>query len=459
MLYLCEEYDRLSVVLRMPFIRFAGKAVRDLIKWMVSKEDKYTAAGVEHLARIRLDWEKTQLSISQMEEYAQELKQMAGEVDDVRGNLRFKILSSDIIASTLRLMSERLTGAESSVRMLGSSLSAITNMYRNTERGIFQAWDDSAELKQAADAYDNTTQTFDDNPDNGTYGADQGDMANNKKGIWFFGFRWFEDEDLYAYIRQHSRYQDYSQTEIAELMDQINSEGCGYAAMVNNIFVEYEGREEEFERVFGFPMYDKDGRANYNYLLVDFYACTDDKYYLDEAYGAASLVNDVILEYLGGREDEFREKYGCDPVIKGENGENLVNPEARQKILDEYQDQSVVTMEGSGTTEYSLENRFRHYMEQKDVECSVETLDAGAISGGTIDQYLDEGKSVNISVDGFNLYREDGTAAAVDVGGHWMTITGTTEDGRYIVSSWGGRYFLNPSELNNPSFFITDIYV
>ena len=98
-------------------------------------------------------------------------------------------------------------------------------------------------------------------------------------------------------------------------------------------------------------------------------------------------------------------------------------------------------------------------MEQKDVECSVETLDAGAISGGTIDQYLDEGKSVNISVDGFNLYREDGTAAAVDVGGQWMTITGTTEDGRYIVSSWGGRYFLNPSELNNPSFFITDIYV
>ena len=57
------------------------------------------------------------------------------------------------------------------------------------------------------------------------------------------------------------------------------------------------------------------------------------------------------------------------------------------------------------------------------------------------------------------LFREDGTAAAVDVGGHWMTITGTTEDGRYIVSSWGGRYFLNPSELNNPSFFIMDIYV
>ena len=77
MLYLCEEYDRLSVVFRVPFIRFAGKAASDPIKWMVSKEDKYTAAGVEHLARIRVDWEKTRLSISQMEEYAQELKQMA----------------------------------------------------------------------------------------------------------------------------------------------------------------------------------------------------------------------------------------------------------------------------------------------------------------------------------------------------------------------------------------------
>ena len=31
-------------------------------------------------------------------------------------------------------------------------------------------------------------------------------------------------------------------------------------------------------------------------------------------------------------------------------------------------------------------------------------------------------------------------------GGHAMTITGTTSDGRYIVSSWGRKYYIDPSE-------------
>ena len=310
-------------------------------------------------------------------------------------------------------------------------------------------------LSGLADAQDKTTKTFDDDKKNGTYGADQGDMANNKKGMWFFGFRWFEDEDLYAYIRQHSRYKNYSQTQIANLMDQINSEGCGYVAIVNNIFVEYEGREEEFENKFGFPMYDKNGKANYDYLIVDFYANTDDKYYIDEEMGAAALVNDVILQYIGGREDEFRKKYGCDPLM--EDGKKI-NDEARQKILDEYQDTSVVTMYSSGTTSYSLENRFRHYMEQKGITYTAEAVGGDAVPGASeINSYLDEGKNVNIAVGGFNLYDQNGKIAAKNVSNHWMTITGITDDGRYIVSSWGKRYYLKPGELSGTRFFITDI--
>lgn len=317
------------------------------------------------------------------------------------------------------------------------------------------------ELASLADAQDKTTKTFDDDKNNGTYGADQGDMAHNKKGIWFFGFRWFEDEDLYAYIRLHSKYQNYSQTQIADLMERINSEGCGYIAMVNNIFVEYEGREAEFERKFGFPMYDKNGKANYDYLIVDFYANTDDQYYVDETMGATALVNDVLLQYRYKENgewkwniDEFKSKYGCDPVLDG----NKINPEARQKVLDEYQGSSVVTMDTSGTTPYSLENRFKHYMELKGITCTTKTLDGNPMPGSTeINNYLDNGQNVNIAVGNFNLYDEGGKTAAKDVGDHWMTITGTTDDGRYIVSSWGKRYYLKPSELSGASFYITDI--
>lgn len=317
------------------------------------------------------------------------------------------------------------------------------------------------ELVSLADAQDKTTKTFDDDKSNGTYGADQGDMAHNKKGIWFFGFRWFEDEDLYAYIRLHSRYQNYSQTQIADLMERINSEGCGYIAMVNNIFVEYEGREAEFERKFGFPMYDKNGKANYDYLIVDFYANTDDQYYVDETMGATALVNDVLLQYRykengewKWKTEEFKSKYGCEPVLNGDR----INPEARQKVLDEYQGSSVVTMDVSGTTPYSLENRFKHYMEQKGIACTTRTLGGNPMPSSTeIDGYLDNGQNVNIAVGSFNLYDENGKTAANDVGDHWMTITGTTDDGRYIVSSWGKRYYLKPSELSGANFYITDI--
>ena len=313
---------------------------------------------------------------------------------------------------------------------------------------------EGAEIAFLADAQDRTTKTFDDDKSNGTYGGDQGNMAYNKKGMWFFGFRWFEDEDLYAFIRQHSRYQNYSQTQIAKLLDQINSEGCGYVAMVNNIFVEFEGKEDEFERIFGFPMYDKKGKANYDYLIVDFYANTDNKYYLDEPMGAVALTNDVILEYLGGREDEFRSKYGCDPLIDG----RMINPEAQQKILDAYQNSSVATKDVSGTTNYSLENRFRHYLDEKGVSYSTEIVPGGnGMSTTKIDAYLDSGKNVNISVGDFNLYDESGKAVAKDVGNHWMTVTGTTADGRYIVSSWGNRYYLNPSKLEGEDYYITDI--
>ena len=303
---------------------------------------------------------------------------------------------------------------------------------------------------------DKNTKTFDDDKNNGTYGSDQGDMAHHKKGLWFFGFRWFEDEDLYAYARTHERYQDYSQTEIAHLMDQINEEGCGYAAVVNDIFVEYEGREEEFERVFGFPMYDKNGKANYDYLMLDFYAETDDLYFLDEPQGATALANDIIQLYKG-KEDEFREKYGCDPIVTVD-GVDYLSADAIQAILDEYSDVSEASVAVDGTSTYTLENRFNHYMDQKGLSYTVDTvMDGRTLSEEELQGYFSEGKSVNISVGGFDLYNEKGRRVQADVGNHWMTITGMTDDGRYIVSSWGERYYLNPEELDNPSFFIVDV--
>jgi len=412
------------------------------------------------MARIFIEPAKAKNVVGLESSLEDSLRSLGREVDGVRGKLRYKIAGEEAISARLREAAEQLTREAAATRACRTGLEQVIRRYEQTENANRERASSAEQTstRQASDAGkqndapDKSTKTFDDDPNNGTYGADQGDMKNHKKGIPFLWFRFFEDEELFDFIKQHSRYKDYSNTQIADLMDQINNEGCGYVAIVNNIFVEYEGREEEFEQIFGFPMYDKNGKANYNYLLVDFYACTDDQYYLDESQGATALVNDVILEYLDGREEEFQKKYGCPPLLEGRR----INPKARQAILDDYQNTSSTSMDTSGTTLYSLENRLQHYLNEKGVTCSVNPIN-GMPDNSQLKQYMDNGKNVNISVSDFNLYDEKGNAVYTDVGGHWMTVTGMTDDGRYIVSSWGERYYLNPSELNDVSFLVVDV--
>lgn len=426
---------------------------------------------------------KAEQLAGRMESFETELRNYAERIEQVSQSLRSNHgISMEFLCDKINLQNEEVFREADKLSGMSSSLNSIVVKYAEAERKIAEAKsrkENDEVLKNLSQDYDRTTKTFDDDKQNGSYGADQGNMAHHKKGIWFFGYRWFEDEDLYAYIRSHSRYKNYSQTDIARLMNQINKEGCGYIAIVNNIFAEYEGREDEFQRRFGFPMYDKNGKANYDYLIVDFYANTDDKYFLNDPRGAIALVNDVILSY-NGKEDAFRAKYGCDPITK----DGRINIEAAQKILNKYEgkdiaelntdDTTIVDVENrfrhnldekgmsyiaesksDGTTPYEVENRFCHYLDEKGMsyECeSVIDLDAGQIK-----EYINSGKNVNIATESFNLYNENGKVVAKDVGRHWMTITGVTEDGRYIVSSWGKRYYLNPSELPSQIFLVTDI--
>ena len=50
----------------------------------------------------------------------------------------------------------------------------------------------------------------------------------------------------------------------------IAASGCGYATLVDRVFQEYEGKEKEFEKTFGFPMYtiNEDNSINFNYEVM-----------------------------------------------------------------------------------------------------------------------------------------------------------------------------------------------
>lgn len=96
------------------------------------------------------------------------------------------------------------------------------------------------------------------------YGGDQGSARRR----WSQGDR----EELRKIVKKY--FPDYSDAQISDLLSEMNSEGCNYMAWVNTIFGQYVGREEEFEKDFGFPMYDENGYPNYDLVMLDFY-CTE----------------------------------------------------------------------------------------------------------------------------------------------------------------------------------------
>ncbi len=88
----------------------------------------------------------------------------------------------------------------------------------------------------------------------------------------------------------------------------INSVGCGYIAYINYIFSYYQerGKQDEFEKTFGFPMYTAsiDGTVDYNYeyLLLDMfnYIWANKEWSIEELYGDVSLdAEDGALKYDG----------------------------------------------------------------------------------------------------------------------------------------------------------------
>lgn len=297
--------------------------------------------------------------------------------------------------------------------------------------------------------YDGTTHFFD---KRGSYGGDQGHLRW-KKGFNILGERCFEDEAVFAYVRSHQGYEHYTDQQIADLLDAMNEEGCGYIAAVNNIYLEFESRPEEFERLFGFPMYDEKGRENYDYLFLDMYLETDDKYYLNEPNGLEALVNDTLEKYKNHR-DVFQSLYGHYP----QDGQQAA-PLVVQKIIDQYQGADVAKMETDGLSIYGLDNRLQHYMAQKGITMQGQMVEDRMLSTENVQEYIRQGKSVNLTVyDDFTLYNEYGIPVNFSEN-HWMTITGTTEQGDYIVSSWGKQYYIKPEKLHYQeyAYYITDV--
>lgn len=343
--------------------------------------------------------------VKEMDSLLNDLKDILNEMNKQQGTY------TDILKALYTVQND-VQSETKSIQELKDSLGICVNIYENTENIILN----QGKILEKK----NTCVIFPNMENEDTYGGNQGGALD----IWNNG----TDEQktmICDIIMKYNRYKDYTDDDIERLLTKLNSEGCGYTALMNTVISEYKDKPEEFEKKFGFPLYDENGKLNYSYLILDFYAATDNMY------------------FVGNRAFEFRyEDYSS------KDG-NILN----YNVVDDAC--------GNGTDQYQRSSRFSHYLKGHEIEADYDTTGVLSMFGkeATLEEcqeHINAGDYVAISVraseDNVILFEDAGYGETKLDGEHVMLVTGTTGDGKIIVSSWGKKYYIDYSAIEDCSY-------
>ena len=208
----------------------------------------------------------------------------------------------------------------------------------------------------------------------------------------------------YAHIVR-KYFNDYSDQQIVDLLIKLSTEGCGYVALANTIFLKYYGKEEEYKKTFGFNYRTEDGKLNFAELIVDFYCAMDNH-----------------NQYMWF---------------------DVVNP-------DEDKDYP----KGAGTTTNSRKWRFEKYMKDKGLKVMVSSVGS---EPSLVEKQMLTGPLI-VSVRPTTLYDINGKAIHNSTGGHSMSVTGVAENGLIRVSSWGREYYIRHGSYAEHELYQQVIY-
>lgn len=235
------------------------------------------------------------------------------------------------------------------------------------------------------EVFNNDRYVWDTNNNNDFYGGRQHGPKNevNQDGVISS-----KTERLYVDIIKRNTGVEMSEAELYKYLSELNSNGCGYTAMVNTILEYYCHRingDEEFMKKFGFPLHDENGNLNYNCLTIDIYSKTNG------------------LTHNSSSED------------------------SRKIILESYMGDSGI--DGNSSVKVTVNKRVN-------------------ITSKNVDNYLREGKQIIIRGQNLHIYTDESKSKYADCGGagHAMVVTGVTKDGLLIVSTWGKKGYIDPKD-------------
>lgn len=232
------------------------------------------------------------------------------------------------------------------------------------------------------------------------------DLYGGNQGEPFRLYDIYGDPNITNILKKH--FPDMIEQERLNYLRKLNSEGCGYVALINTFLAHYTGSESDFETTFGFPLYrtvQGQKRLNFEYLIVDFYAGWDN------------------------HDSDF---FGGDIVDEGED---------------------IDATRGRGTSRDDREHRFARYMKEHGIKVDLTDKIEGTIEN--YNTHSQEGQII-VSVSGIKMVGPNGHTEAIETNeGHAMTVTGTAViDGAevLVVSSWGDRYYIDPEKAARCEF-------
>lgn len=153
-----------------------------------------------------------------------------------------------------------------------------------------------------------------------------------------------------------------------------------------------------------------------------------------EGCGYMALTNTIFARFAG-KEQEFEEIFGfpmCD-----ENG----NPNYDLVMVDLYCSEDNKNSEGTSID--SREDIWENYLNDRGVKVDVVNHDKLTVE--KFEELSTEGEII-VAVRPIRLRDENGKMVDDRDGGHAMVVTGVTEDGMLIVSSWGKKYYIDPKD-------------
>ena len=234
----------------------------------------------------------------------------------------------------------------------------------------------------------------------------------------------------------------------------LSDDGCGYVAATNYVFRLFEGRETEFYRTFGFPMYEVDMQFidfNYEIFMLKFF-----NYYIKSTDAVETIKNATLrkvyeykLEEYTNKKKEHRKSFN---EFKNWTPEEYhewkeLNDLNKTKIneLKEKLKKIPINDRKYGVPFDETFGNLDKFLAQYGIKIN------GNIKNGSKKAKVDE----IIKTEEYILFDGKEDYDYSETGPHYLYITDKTKDGKIVVSSWGDKYIFkdkNPSTTNTIGF-------